>query len=294
MRSTRWVFGVVVVLAGAFGLVAAEDEVYDLRGPAPTKGQVLVTKSTFKITDGDLVIKVAGQKLEAKQTLTSSDEEEVKVLTVDGRQVTKAQARVIKEKVDTDTRGLGDDKKESKRGDLEGAVIVSERSKDGKWKHTLVDDKPNDKQQKQLDKRVGPENQDDLYPEGKVKVGHTWTVDATALQRVFGGSITNLKGKMKMKFVKLEDVDGEACAVIEAEGKITGVAKEDEGDLEVELELKGTTWRSIKTGVDVKDKAEGKIRMSGSVEASGVKADIVITGPVTITSSSALKGGKPK
>src|SRR6185312_5574814 len=184
----------------------------------------------------------------------------------------------------------GNDMNDSKPGELEGEVVVSERTGPGKWKHSLVDTKPNDKQKKELDKRVGPENEDDLYPEGKVKVGHTWTVDASALQRVFGGSITELKGKLKMKFAKIETIDGEECAAIEMSGDIKGVAKETEGTLDVELKnMTGTTWRSIKTGIDVKDKAKGDITMSGKIEMDGAKADLMLEGPFTIDSTAKQK-----
>jgi hypothetical protein len=290
MRGTNWAVGVAVILAGAAGLTrAGDDQAYDLRGPAPTKGQVVVSRTVFKIKNAKVLLKAAGQNLEAKQTLTATEEDEVKVLAVDGRQATKVQTKVTKEQVDMVTSFGGSDMTDKKPGELEGEVIISERTGAGKWKHTLVDTKPSDKQKKELDKRVGPENQDDLYPGEKVKVGHTWTVDATALQRVFGGSITDLKGKLKMTFVKVEDVNGEACAVVEAVGSIKGVAKEDEGNLDVELDLKGTTWRALKTGVDVKDRAAGTMKMSGKIEMDGAKVDIVLEGPITIDSTAKLK-----
>ncbi len=289
MRATKLAIGMVLLLSGALHLSAREDAAVDLRGPAPKKGTATVSKSVFKIKNADVKLQVAGMKLEAKQTLTATEEEEVKVLAVEGRQATKVQTKITKEKVETSTSLGGQDMDDTKAGDLEGEVIISERSKDGKWKHSLVDNKPNDKQKKELDKRVGPENEDELYPEGKVKVGHTWTVEASALQRVFGGSITDLKGKLKMKFVKMEEVDGEMCAVIEAVGVIKGVAKEDEGTLDVELDLVGTTWRSVKTGLDVKDKAKGTIKMSGKIEMDGVKVDLALEGPFTIDSTSKAK-----
>ena len=289
MRATKLAIGMVLLLSGAIRLSAREDAAVDLRGPAPKKGTATVSKSVFKIKNADVKLQVAGMKLEAKQTLTATEEEEVKVLAVEGRQATKVQTKITKEKVETSTSLGGQDMNDTKAGDLEGEVIISERSKDGKWKHSLVDNKPNDKQKKELDKRVGPENEDELYPEGKVKVGHTWTVEASALQRVFGGSITDLKGKLKMKFVKMEEVDGEMCAVIEAVGVIKGVAKEDEGTLDVELDLVGTTWRSVKTGLDVKDKAKGTIKMSGKIEMDGVKVDLALEGPFTIDSTSKAK-----
>jgi hypothetical protein len=289
MRALKTTIGMALLLAGAVQISAREDEAVSLRGPAPKKGEVTVSKTVFKIKDADVKLNVAGMKIEAKQTLTATEEEEVKVIAVEGRQATKVQTRITKEKVDSTTSLGGQTMDESKDGDLQGEVIVSERSKDGKWKHALVDNKPSDKQKKELDKRVGPENDDELYPEDKVKVGHTWTVDAAALQRIFGGSITDLKGKIKMKFVKIEDVDGEPCAVVEAFGVIKGIAKEDEGTLDVEMDMKGTTWRSLKTGIDVKDKASGTMKMGGKIEMDGVKVDLVLEGPFTIDSTAKKK-----
>ena len=292
MRHPKWLGGVVAVFLGAAGAAAARpdaDAEYDLRGPAPTKGQVVVKKSTFKIKNATVAIKVMGMGLDAKQTLTATEEEEVKYLAVEGRQVTKAQTKMVKEHVVTVTSLGGNDMEDDKAGDLEGEVIVGERSKDGKWKHTLVDTRPSAKQKKDLDKRIGPESDDDLYPAGRVKVGHKWTVDAAALQRVFGGSITELKGKLNMKLLRVEQLDGEECAVVESKGKITGVAKEDEGDLNVELEMDGLTWRALKTGIDVKDTAKGKIRMYGKVEMDGQKLDLDLSGPITIDGTARLK-----
>lgn len=291
MRHSKWRGVAVAVVVGLAGTVAARQDgaEYDLRGPAPAKGQVLVHKSTFKIKDAKVAIKAAGVVLDAKQTLTAVEEEEVKYLAVEGRQVTKAQTRMMKEHVTTVTSLGGNDMEDEKDGDLQGEIIVSERTGPGKWKHTLVDARPNAKQKKELDKRVGPESDDDLYPAGKVKVGHKWTVDASALQRVFGGSITELKGKLNMRFVRVEAVDGEECAVVESKGKITGIAKEDEGDLNVELDLDGLTWRALKSGIDVKDQAKGRIRMSGKVDMDGQSLDLDLSGPITIEGTVKLK-----
>lgn len=293
MRRTTRAIGPAVILAATLNLTrAADDAAVDLRGPAPQKGQVTVSKTVFKIKNADVQIKFGGMKLDAKQTLTATEEDEVKVLAVTGRQATKVQTKITREKVEMVTSLGGNDMADTKAGDLEGEVIISERTGEGKWKHALVDTKLTDKQKKELDKRVGPENEDDLYPAEKVKAGHTWTVDASALQRVFGGSISDLKGKLKMKLVKFEDVGGERCAVVEATGKITGVAKEDEGTLDVELDMVGTTWRSVKTGLDVKDTAKGTIKMAGKLEMDGAKVDLVLEGPFTIDSTSKFKAAK--
>ena len=129
-----------------------------------------------------------------------------------------------KNQVETITSIAGQDMKEKKDGELNGETFFSERVEKGKWKHSLVDVKPTEKQQKELDKRTGMENADIMFPEGKTKVGHTWSVDASAIQHLVGNSISDLKGKMDMKFLKVEEVDGEMCAVIETSGTVKGVA----------------------------------------------------------------------
>ena len=133
---------------------------------------------------------------------------------------------------------------------LETETVISER--DGKkWKHTLVDTKPNDKQTKELDSRNGIENDDELYPEEKIKVGHKWETDAGALVKLLGNTFSDVKGKVNQTFTKIEDLDGEKVAVIESTTKFTAKMKDDgEPTIDVEMELKVTTWRSLKTGVD--------------------------------------------
>ena len=290
MRGTKCILGPALLLAGAVGLGrAAQDETYDLRGPAPVKGQVYVNKSVMKVKDANVTVKAGGQTLELKQTMTMTGDEEEKVLAVAGRQVTKSQAKIIKDVVDTVAEFGGQKQKDSKKNELQGEVIISERTGEGKWKHALVDNKPTDEQKKELDKRLGPESDDDLYPAGKVKVGHAWTVDAAAMKKFFGNSFSDIKGKMEQKFVRVEDVDGEACAVIEASGPIKAKMKDEDAKLDVELELKSTSWRSLKTGIDVKVKYDGKIRMSGKQKMDGIDADITLEGGLSGEGSTKLK-----
>ncbi|HYH68362.1 MAG TPA: hypothetical protein VD866_26955 [Urbifossiella sp.] len=290
MRQSRWLVGAVAVVVGYVGTSAArQDEELDLRGPGPRKGQVVVRASTFQIKNAVVTIKTGGTTVDARQTQTAEREEVVEYLTVDGRQVTRARTRVVKQKADIVTTIMNNPVPDSKDGDLLDKVFVSERSAAGRWKHALVGAGPNARQKKELDQRVGPESDDDLYPDGKVKVGHKWTVDASTLQRVFGGSISDLKGKLNLTLVRVEEVDGEACAVITSKGKVTGVAKEDDGDLKVEMDLDGTTWRSLKTGIDVKDQAKGTMRMSGKTEADGQSLDLELVGPITIEGTARLK-----
>src|SRR5947207_899366 len=99
MRRIRWIGLAVLVFAGP--AAAAADEGYDLRGPAPKKGQVFHSKGTITVKNGDLTLTVGGDTTKAKQTMVLSGEEEDTVLAVDGRQVTRCRTRVIKDRVST-------------------------------------------------------------------------------------------------------------------------------------------------------------------------------------------------
>jgi hypothetical protein len=278
------------MLSGAWSetAVGQDDKVYDLRGPAPEKGQVFHSEMRLKIKNADTTIKVGGQTLDLKMTMDMIGEEEAKVLAVDGRTVTKSQSKILKERAEVTVPGVADAKTEST--ELEGKIVISTRTKDGKWKHVLVDDRPTEKQKKELDNRNGIENEDELYPEEKVKVGHQWTVEAKALTKLFGNSFTDIKGELKQKFVKIETVGGEECAVIESSGPVKGKMKDEEGDptLDVEMDLKATAWRSIKTGVEVKGTFSGTIKLAGKVKMDDMEVDITLSGPMTGESKSRL------
>lgn len=291
MRGLRWAALLAILILPGIAL-AQDGDAYDLRGPAPVKGQVISNKTIFKIKNGDVTIKLGEQTLEAKQSLTSVDEQEVKILAVDGRQITKLMTSVSRDNTESVMTIGGDTTKEDKNGELHGAIILSDRTGPGKWKHHLVDEKPTEKQRKELDRRAGLENDDVQYPEGKVKVGHAWTVDAADLRTMFGGMISDLKGKLEMKFLKVEAVDGEPCAVIQMTGKVKGILKTDEGNLTVEVDMKGTLSRSVKTGLDLRESFEGKMKMSGDLERDGGKTGMTLVGPFSVDSRSSFKTQK--
>jgi len=274
---------------GPTTVVAQGDKVYDLRGPAPEKGQVFLSEMKLTIKNADTTVKVMGQSLNLKMTMDMIGEEEQKVLAVDGRNVTKCQSKILKEQADVSVEGLGEPKTETTA--LQGEIVISTRTKDSKWKHTLLDNQPNEKQKKELDNRNGIENDDDLYPAEKVKVGHEWTVEAKALTKLFGNSFTDINGQLKQKFLKVETIEGEECAVVESTGLVKGKMKDENGDptLAVEMDLKAKAWRSIKTGVELKGTFSGTIKLSGTVKMDDMEVEIKLSGPMTGESKARLK-----
>jgi hypothetical protein len=290
MRGLLMAGGLAVALVAGGGIGrTADDEAYDLRGPAPKTGQVFVTKGTVKITDADSTIKVEDQKIKLKMTMKAVSEEEAKVLAVDGRNVTKCRTRVVKEVMDVSTN-LGSEPM-SIPSDLQGQIIISEREGENKWKHSLVDVRPTEKQKKDLDSRNGIENDDDLYPKDKVKVGATWKVEAKALAKLLGNSFSDIRGELKQKFVKTEEVENQKCAVVESAGTVKAKMKDEDGKptMDVELELTVTTWKAIASGVALKEEFEGTIKLKGKQKIDDVDAEIELSGPIAGDSTTRMK-----
>lgn len=294
MRGLMMAGGLAIVLAlvGGAGAArpAAEDEKYDLRGPAPEKGQVFVSKMTLKIKDADTTLKVMGQTVKLKMSMNMIGEEEQKVLAVDGRNVTKCQSKILKERAEI-TTDFGGGMTMTQPTELEGEVVISTRKGENKWDHKLVDNQPTEKQKKELDSRNGIENDDELYPAEKVKVGHTWKVEAKALTKLFGNSFADIKGELKQKFLKIEKVDGEECAVVESSGLVKGKMKDEDGmpTMDVEMDLKAKAWRSIKTGIELKGTFEGSMKLAGKQKIDDAMVEISLSGPMKGESTTKLK-----
>jgi hypothetical protein len=282
----KWALGAAVLLA-ALGLGrAADDDAFDLRGPAPQKGQEFVSKRALAIKDADAVMKSGTETVKFKLTLLAALEEEVTVVEVTGRDVTKYRTKIVRDRVEMS--GLEKDVIHTETSVLEKETVLSTR--DGKkWQHALVDTRPTEKQTKELAERSGIENGDGLYPAEKVKVGHAWTADALGINKALGDSLSDIKGKLDQKFVKVEDLDGEKVAVIESAGKVTGKMKDAGAQtLDATIELKLTTWKSLRTGTGVRARLEGKIELAGTVKEGDTKTDVTISGPISSESTTKL------
>ena len=289
MRATLWAVTAAALFAGA---VRSADDAYDLRGPAPKVKQVLRSKVTVTVADADVTVGMGDQKMSAKQTITTTGEEEETILEVKEREVTKSRTKVIADRVRTVTDIDGNKETEDETNDLQGETVVSVK-KEGKWTHKLEDAAdPTDEQKKELAKRDGPESDDDLFPADKVKVGHEWTVDAAKARSLTGGQMIDVKGKLTQKFLRVEKVGDEECAVIETSGTITAKMKpseKDEPTPDVTLKVTATGWRSLKTGVEVKGKFAGTIRMAGKQKLDDAVVEMTLEGKIAGEGTTTLK-----
>jgi hypothetical protein len=261
--------------------VGAADEAYDLRGPAPKKG--LVTRDTFKFTlkDADIAIDIGKDvTLKGKMDMTSLTEKEEEVLAVDGRNVTRLRTKLIKDETVRKTKIAGETQNETDKKALTGEIIFSELTKKG-WKHSLEDATPNDKQKKELKDFDNPENDDDLYPAEKVKPGHAWDIDPQAFKKVLGSKMTDAKGTGKAKFLRVEMLDGEPCAVIEMDIDMKAKLKQEDSDFEVDMKGKVLLHRSIADAIDRKFTIDGTTRFKGTVEEDEMKLKMDFSGKMS-------------
>jgi hypothetical protein len=269
-----------VACAGLVPLAGlADDETYDLRGPAAEKGQICVIAA--KSIGKDLVRKFGVQEktFEEKFDEIGSKKKEVEILAVEGNETVRLRTKVVKDQREETARRGKKEFKRTNNGSLHGQIVYSERTKTG-WKNTLEDVKPDEKQKRAL-KEFVPFREDDAFlPKEKVKVGHTWNIEQAAFAKAFGSHLEDMRGKGTGKFQRVEKGDDETIAVIEVEFEVTGKSKDDEMTLDVTLKGKGTSHRSLKLGFDRKSTMFLKVAMKGGGERDGEKVDFEFNGTI--------------
>jgi hypothetical protein len=264
-------------------------EPQDLRGPGPQKGQAFRSETKVVLTNGTVVVHAGAERLEGACSMTMTNIEDDEILAVEGRQVTKQRTTVITDDISRSVQIDGEKDSGTERGPLVGEKILCER-KDGKWKNALIGKEPTEKQKKELKFFDPAENKDELYPEGKVKPGHTWKVDAAHLRKLLSPRCTALFGEASITFVRTTTLDGESCAVIYLSMNIKGrLLDDDNNEASITLIVKGPEYRSLGSGYNVKSSLSGTIRMTRTVVVEGERVPMWMSGPVTIETVTKLK-----
>jgi hypothetical protein len=277
----------VVALVALAGCSAGPPQ--DLRGPGRQKGQAFRIETKVVLKNGKMVASAGSQRQEGTCDVTWTNVEDEQILEVQGGQVTKLETAVITDDTTISIRADGQNESTTERGPLLGEKILRERHGE-KWSNTLVGKEPSAKQKTEL-KFLGPlEDSTDWYPEGKIKPGHTWSIDPARLRKHFGPSFTVLSGSASMRFVRTTSLDGEPCALIELAMDIKGKAlEEDNTESTVELSVKGPEHRSLRSWYNIKSSLSGTMKKSGAVVEQGQRLQLEVSGPVTIETIAKLK-----
>jgi len=271
------ILAISLAVAGC-SVASAADETYDLRGPAPMKGQKSRDVLTFTMKKASISLDLGNDvKFDGKVDMTTVTETEDEILAVDGRKVTKLRTKIIKDEAKRKTTIAGDTTDETDKKALVGEIVFSELTKDG-WKHSLEDATPSDKQKKELKDFDNPESDDDLYPAEKIKVGHEWNIDPSAFKKVLGSNISDAKGTGKAKFLRIEKYADEECAVLEMDLDVTAKLKQEDSLLDVAIKGKVKIYRSIASAIDLKFNIDGTAKFSGTVEEDGMKVNMTFGG----------------
>jgi hypothetical protein len=285
------------VLTGLGGCSAGPPQV--LRGPPPRKGEASRTQTKMVMEKGKISIRflprVEGlglrgiERHEGTCAMTVTSVEEDEILEVDDRQVTKQHTKFITEDSTQTIEIDGEKDSHTERGPLVGETVLRQPL-GGTWKNTLVGKAPTPKQQKELESLPPLENTDDLVPEGAVKPGHTWKIDAARLRKLIGARCTALTGEASMTFERTTTHGGESCALIQVTMNVKGKMLDDDNNaMAIEVTATGTTYQSLKTGYDVQTSLTGTIKIEGTVVREGQRIQTEISGPITLESST-----KPK
>lgn len=229
---------------------------------------------TLKIVDKDAVneapfsIEIEGRKIEGKMTMSSRKVVKYEFLALD-----RVRATYLTD-ISSGKRSMaGNEQEINERKATEGRSFLVVK-KDGKWTVDpkpedveLVDQEDIDEAIKDLERAANEENKISLkmYGEKPRKVGDIWEVEAPALPGM--GGVEIIGGKITLKFIAVEEVNGEPCAMLRAKFKVTGQMTEDSMK-GVGVDLSGTLQitRSLKDFVDLKVVGTVGMKMVGETQ----------------------------
>jgi len=231
---------------------AADDGLYDVRGPAVRPGFAYHVTSnavakgvrfTFH-SEGVLQSETTGD-LDGKREL------EITVEAAEDRRLTKIRTRVINEEQTFTTFRDEIENINLKVNPLVGRVVVSERRKAG-WTHRLAEGDAGEAEAAELMHRPPPFDDSDL-PKGKLKIGASWKIPPEVIARGYADE-TDLKatGELTSKFIEVRMHAGEPCAVIRTEGPIRGTFTRDGKEASFDLQYKETRYRSLRSHFGLK------------------------------------------
>lgn len=282
--------------------LAGCDASYDLRGPAPSKGARVRTETTARVRDGSATISTPQGVVSATAEGTWRSVEDVEYLEVEGRRVTNFTQAVVQDvsKWRIVGGGLPAGADEEVRGPLEGEVVLHEFA-GGTWSKRLSDTKPGymnirrplsggpmprvdpEVRRKVLLRLPSWESDDPLYPEGKVKVGHRWTVDGPSLRRFLGSEFLSADGSASFTFEEVADHGGEKCARLAVTLQAAGrMLDHDNQEVSFQFGGSGTVYRSLATGLDRKMTLSGQWAGAGVLVSEGAATPVAIRGPVEV------------
>jgi hypothetical protein len=254
------------IIAVSGSAAAADDELYDVRGPAIRPGQVF--RLSAKMTGKPLRITLASEGVivqETKYETVHVHEGEYIVEAADDRKMTRVRVRVINGE-STNTRFEGEQEYIDHEVDrLVGRTIITE-IKDGISKSRLAEGKPTEADAKSLDS-LPLLGDDSWFPKEKVRVGTAWKMPPERYGRYFSqGTDVKATGEVTAKFVAVQAFEGRRCAVIRATGTVRGTCLWEGRSTNFEVDIDSTQYRSLDTHTSLLGEHRHKLKAWGPLK----------------------------
>jgi len=244
----------------------------------PPVGSVLETDESMNLKEGKMQMNLQGQPMDGVMSITESATEKVEVLAAD-----KLRYTLIKSANQQKMVMMGQAMPaENKAKAIVGKAIILTR-KDGKWSGALEEGKATAEETLEIKGVVEKNNNRSdfkIYGDAPRKVGDEWEVDGSDLM-----GFDELEGKVKVKFVKVEKLNGTDCAVLDCSFEVKGYPEEVQG-AEMGVSGKVMVHRSLKDMIDVSTKFNGTMAMNGNMEPQpGMKIGMKMKGAMVMQSS---------
>lgn len=121
-----------------------------------------------------------------------------------------------------------------------------------------------------------------IFPKTPVGPGDTWEIGSEDVRAFLGADDDFKDGKIKVKFLSVNEVEGRKCATLNAVMDLTGKAENDVA-LTVKLDAEVVVW--IERGYALSIKGKGTITMNASNDQFKMKGE----GPMTLEINSKIE-----
>ncbi|MFC2171698.1 hypothetical protein ACFLU6_03585 [Acidobacteriota bacterium] len=286
--STRaWMLVLTASLAVPF--YGCIDNGYVLRG-VKKEGSIVREESVFAISGGKMAFDIAGNRLEGDIIeIIERHVSEIEYLRMENGLPASVRISFIEDSDKRVFEMLGQRNTETDEATLVGKTIQADLT-EGRWVAHPEDGELTHEQQAELEViESSLDFTDEMYPEQGIKVGHSWTIDPIYSTQWLGPNVREAGGTIDFEFQKITDVEGERCAQLRLVLDITAKLAEGNDQMEVNLSVSGSIFRSLDNFIDVKTELDGETRLEGAVTDGDQTVHATMKGPVTIRSTKRIQ-----
>ena len=249
----------------------------------PPAGTVLESTESMELNEGKMQMNIQGQAMEGLMSISENSTEKVEILAVDKIRYTLTEGESKQQMVMMGQAMPAENKSKAIVGK---AILITK--KDGTWSADLEKGEATVLEAPEI-KSVAEKrnNQTDHKVYGTVprKVGDEWEVDGADMM-----GMEDMKGKVKVKFVKIEKFNGVDCAVLDCSMDLKGAPKDMKG-VGMTVAGKVVVHRSLKDMVDLNADFSGSMVMDGNMEPQpGMKIGMKMKGQMTMKSLTKVAG----